>query len=90
MQWLRGFVYELKGTGSDSDEWTVLYIGIGCYRRNPNFQQTTEMRYFPAKREGKEHLYEYLIIVDLNEGSATFAERYTRAGRYDHGDIEDR
>ncbi|OWY99252.1 hypothetical protein PHMEG_00029776 [Phytophthora megakarya] len=46
MLWLRGFVYEMKGTRASPDEWCM------------PFQLKT--RYYSAKREDKEHLCDYL------------------------------
>ncbi|OWZ04976.1 hypothetical protein PHMEG_00023019, partial [Phytophthora megakarya] len=54
MQWLRGFVYEMKGTRASLDEWCM------------SFQQSLkdETRYYSAKREDKEHLCDYLNRLD--------------------------
>uniref|UniRef100_H3H9A5 Retrotransposon gag domain-containing protein n=1 Tax=Phytophthora ramorum TaxID=164328 RepID=H3H9A5_PHYRM len=45
MQWLRAFIYEMKGTHTPPNEW---------------FNQSAKARYYSAKREEKEHVCDYL------------------------------
>ncbi|OWZ07811.1 hypothetical protein PHMEG_00019755 [Phytophthora megakarya] len=66
MQLLRGFVYEMKGTRFEgwcvalapttTEEDQTSFIRYYCAQYN----QTTETRDYSAKRDGKEHLCDYL------------------------------
>ncbi|KAG6610540.1 uncharacterized protein IUM83_06545 [Phytophthora cinnamomi] len=86
MQWLRAFVYEMKGTRASPNEWCMPFElslrdgALHWYRQLPKktkrtwsllseafikyycsqFSQSTETRYYSAKREDKEHVCDYL------------------------------
>ncbi|KAE9007263.1 hypothetical protein PR001_g17004 [Phytophthora rubi] len=63
IQWLRAFVYEMKGTHTSSNEWCMAFElslrdgALHC------FSQSAKARYYSAKREGSEHVCDYLNQV---------------------------
>ncbi|GMF32509.1 unnamed protein product [Phytophthora fragariaefolia] len=86
MQWLRTFVYEMKGTRTPPNEWCLAFKlslrdgDLHWYRQLPRktkrrwkllsdafikyycsqFHQSSKARYYSAKREGSEHVCDYL------------------------------
>ncbi|OWZ04090.1 LOW QUALITY PROTEIN: hypothetical protein PHMEG_00024069 [Phytophthora megakarya] len=71
MQWLRGFVYEMKGTRASPDMWCMPFQlswkdgVLHWHRQLPKKPKRTwsllsKTRYYSAKREDKEHLCDYL------------------------------
>ncbi|GMF52907.1 unnamed protein product [Phytophthora fragariaefolia] len=86
MQWLRSFIYEMKGTRAPPNEWCMPFElslrdgALHWYRQLPKktkqqwsalseafikyyctqFNQSAESRYYSARREGKEHVCDYL------------------------------
>ncbi|GMF16055.1 unnamed protein product [Phytophthora fragariaefolia] len=86
MQWLRTFVYEMKGTRTPPNEWCMAFElslrdgALHWYRQQPRkpksqwkllsdafikyycsqFRQSAKARYYSAKREGSEHVCDYL------------------------------
>ncbi|OWY93906.1 hypothetical protein PHMEG_00036523, partial [Phytophthora megakarya] len=65
MQWLRGFVYEMKGTHTPPNEWCMAFqlsllsdkfISYYCSQ----FSQSSSSPYYRAKRAEKEHIRYYL------------------------------
>ncbi|GMF32075.1 unnamed protein product [Phytophthora fragariaefolia] len=86
MQWLRTFVYEMKGTRTPPNEWCMAFElrlrdgALPWYRQLPRktkrrwkllsdafikyycsqFRQSAKARYYSAKREGNEHVCDYL------------------------------
>ncbi|OWZ06802.1 hypothetical protein PHMEG_00020896 [Phytophthora megakarya] len=85
MQWLRGFVYEMKGTRASPDEWMAHCIGTDNCRRRPNVHgvfsaiHSLETRYYSAKREDKEHLCDYLN--QLNGYARNSGIQFDKGGR---------
>ncbi|KAE9312959.1 hypothetical protein PF008_g19851 [Phytophthora fragariae] len=86
MQWLRAFVYEMKGTHTSPNEWCMAFElslrdgALHWYRQLSKktkrqwkllsdafikyycsqFSQSAKARYYLAKREGSEHVCDYL------------------------------
>ncbi|KAG6614614.1 uncharacterized protein IUM83_04154 [Phytophthora cinnamomi] len=86
MQWLRAFVYEMKGTHTPPNEWCMAFElslrdgALHWYRQLPRktkrqwkllsdafieyycsqFKQSAKARYYSAKRDGAEHICDYL------------------------------
>ncbi|GMF28153.1 unnamed protein product [Phytophthora fragariaefolia] len=86
MQWLRTFVYEMKGTRTPPNEWCMTFElslrdgALHWYRQLPRktkrqwkllsdafikyycsqFRQSAKAWYYSAKREGSEHVCDYL------------------------------
>ncbi|POM62869.1 hypothetical protein PHPALM_27917 [Phytophthora palmivora] len=63
MQWLRTFIYEMKGTHTLPNEWCLAFElrlqdgALQWYRQLP---RKTLARYYSAKRKDKEHVSDYL------------------------------
>ncbi|GMF29409.1 unnamed protein product [Phytophthora fragariaefolia] len=86
MQWLRTFVYEMKGTRTPPNEWCMAFElslrdgALHWYRQLPRktkrqwkllsdafikyncslFRHSAKARYYSSKREGNEHVCDYL------------------------------
>ncbi|KAG6592638.1 Eukaryotic/viral aspartic protease [Phytophthora cinnamomi] len=86
MQWLRAFVYEMKGTHTPPNEWCMAFElslrdgALHWYRQLPRktkrqwkllsdafikyycsqFKQSAKAGYYSAKRDGAEHICDYL------------------------------
>ncbi|OWY93886.1 LOW QUALITY PROTEIN: hypothetical protein PHMEG_00036552 [Phytophthora megakarya] len=63
MQWLRTFLYEMKGTHTPPNDWCMAFElslqdgALHWYRQLP---RKTRRTYYSAKREDKEHVCDYL------------------------------
>ncbi|GMF14695.1 unnamed protein product [Phytophthora fragariaefolia] len=105
MQWLRTFVYEMKGTRSPPNEWCTAFelsLGDGAvhwYRHLPRktkrqwkllsdtfikyycsqSRQSAKARYYSAKREGSEHVCDYLNR--LNGYARNAGVQFEKGGR---------
>ncbi|GMF39353.1 unnamed protein product [Phytophthora fragariaefolia] len=105
MQWLRTFVYEMKGTRTPSNEWCMAFDlslrdgALHSYRQLPRktkrqwkllsdafikyycsqFRQSTKARYYWAKREGSEHVCDYLNR--LNGYARNAGVQFEKGGR---------
>ncbi|GMF57141.1 unnamed protein product [Phytophthora fragariaefolia] len=105
MQWLRTFVYEMKGTRTPPNEWCMaselsLQDGIlHWYRRLPRkmkrqwkllsdafikhycsqFHQSAKARYYSAKREGSEHVWD--CLNRLNGYARNAKVQFEKGGR---------
>ncbi|OWZ00818.1 hypothetical protein PHMEG_00027912 [Phytophthora megakarya] len=84
MQWLRGFVYEMKGTHPPPNEWCMAFqlslrddkfISYYCSQ----FSQSASTRYYRAKRSEKEHIRDYLNRLSGYARSANI--KFERSGR---------
>ncbi|OWY96550.1 hypothetical protein PHMEG_00033156, partial [Phytophthora megakarya] len=77
MQWLRTFIYEMKGTHTPPNDWTGPCISttqdpphVETFERRVHqvllFQvnQSVKARYYSAKREDKEHVCDYLNRIN--------------------------
>ncbi|OWZ06294.1 hypothetical protein PHMEG_00021474 [Phytophthora megakarya] len=90
MQWLRGFVYEMKGTHTHPNEWGMAFElslrdgasllsdkFISYYRSQ--FSQSASTQYYRAKRSEKEHIRDYLNRPNGYARSANIM--FERSGR---------
>ncbi|OWY91674.1 hypothetical protein PHMEG_00039646, partial [Phytophthora megakarya] len=73
MQWLRTFIYEMKGTHTPPNDWCMAFElslqdgALHWYRQLPRKTRRTwkllsdaSTKYYSAKREDKEHVCDYL------------------------------
>ncbi|OWY97133.1 hypothetical protein PHMEG_00032416, partial [Phytophthora megakarya] len=79
MQWLRGFVYEMKALSRKTKRtWSLLsdkFISYYCSQ----FSQSASTRYYRAKRSEKEHIRDYLNRLNGYARSANI--KFERSGR---------
>ncbi|GMF53853.1 unnamed protein product [Phytophthora fragariaefolia] len=106
MQWLRTFVYEMKGTRTPPNEWCMAFEltlrdgALHWYRQLPRktkrrwkllsnafikyycsqYRQSTKARYYSAKREGSEHVCDYLNR--LNGYARNAGVQFEKGGRH--------
>ncbi|OWY93415.1 hypothetical protein PHMEG_00037202, partial [Phytophthora megakarya] len=90
MQWLRTFIYEMKGTHTPPNDWCMTFElslqdgALHWYRQLPRktrrtwkllrdafikyycskFNQSAKARYYSAKRDDKEHVCDYLNMLN--------------------------
>ncbi|GMF26862.1 unnamed protein product [Phytophthora fragariaefolia] len=105
MQWLRTFVYEMKGTRTPPNEWCMAFelsLRDGALHWNrqlprktkrrwkllsdafikyycSQFRQSAKARYYSAKREGNEHVGDYLNR--LNGYARNAGVQFEKGGR---------
>ncbi|GMF52934.1 unnamed protein product [Phytophthora fragariaefolia] len=105
MQWLRIFVYEMKGTRTPPNEWCMSFElslrdgALHWYRQLPRktkrqwkllsdafikyycsqFCQSAKARYYSTKREGNEHVCDYLNR--LNGYARNAGVKFEKGGR---------
>ncbi|OWY97473.1 hypothetical protein PHMEG_00031983 [Phytophthora megakarya] len=84
MQWLRTFIYEMKGTHTPPNDWCMaleLSLQDGALHC-----QSAKARYYSAKREDKEHVCDYLNR--LNGYAPTAGVQFENGGREAKGHVE--
>ncbi|OWZ08857.1 hypothetical protein PHMEG_00018535 [Phytophthora megakarya] len=84
MQWLRRFVYEMKGTHTPPNECLLSAKFISYYCSQ--FSQSASTRYYRAKRSEKEYIRDYLNR--LNGYARSDNIKFERSGREAKGHVK--
>ncbi|OWY95763.1 Eukaryotic/viral aspartic protease [Phytophthora megakarya] len=91
MQWLRGFMYEMKGTRASPDEWCMpfqLSLKDGALHWHRQLPKKTKRTWSLLSSSFISDSWKLVAIVDSNEAMPCEGVRHSRTGRDDHRDTD--